>query len=268
MSDEPLLEPPDPLLVEHLAADREVPAFDPTRALRLEARLLASIDAGTPPMDEHPPAEVPPRAAAPAASSAATGTTLGAKLAVVTGLVGFALGGVAGWVGHSALTPAPHAPSQAPMRAVAVERDAGMSSQAASAPSTVAVAPVAPTPSSSNEAEPTTTVALRRDAGRANFADAVDAGAGRDDELADENALITRAQSALARGRASEAMAAVREHQRRFPGGRFGEEREALAVQALARMGQHEAASERADRFFARYPRSLLTRAVRAAVAP
>src|SRR5690606_1235049 len=67
----------------------------------------------------------------------------------------------------------------------------------------------------------------------------------RDEALADENALITQAQSALARGRASEALAALREHQRRFPSGRFVEEREAMTVQALARTGQTEQARAR-----------------------
>lgn len=88
----------------------------------------------------------------------------------------------------------------------------------------------------------------------------------RDEALADENALITQAQSALARGRAGEALTALRDHQRRFPSGRFVEEREAMTVQALARTGQTEQARARAERFYTRYPNSLLTRAVRAAV--
>ena len=90
--------------------------------------------------------------------------------------------------------------------------------------------------------------------------------ASRDRDLADENALVSRAQAALARGRTSEALAAAAEHQRRFPRGEFVEEREALAIQALARSGNTAAAAARAERFRARYPRSMLLRAVNAAV--
>ena len=93
-----------------------------------------------------------------------------------------------------------------------------------------------------------------------------EAGSGRDRDLADENALVSRAQAALARGRTSEALAATSEHQRRFPRGEFVEEREALAIQALARSGNLPAAMARAERFRARYPRSMLLRAVNAAV--
>jgi hypothetical protein len=93
-----------------------------------------------------------------------------------------------------------------------------------------------------------------------------EAGSGRDRDLADENALVSRAQAALARGRTSEALAATSEHQRRFPRGEFVEEREALAIQALARSGNLPAAMARAERFRTRYPRSMLLRAVNAAV--
>jgi hypothetical protein len=77
---------------------------------------------------------------------------------------------------------------------------------------------------------------------------------------------VSRAQAALARGRTSEALAATSEHQRRFPRGEFVEEREALAIQALARSGNLPAATARAERFRTRYPRSMLLRAVNAAV--
>ncbi|MBK7155436.1 MAG: hypothetical protein IPH72_27265 [Sandaracinaceae bacterium] len=73
------------------------------------------------------------------------------------------------------------------------------------------------------------------------------AGSGRDRDLADENALVPRAQAALARGRTSEALAATSEHQRRFAG-EFAEEREALAIQALACSGNLPAAMARAER--------------------
>lgn len=88
----------------------------------------------------------------------------------------------------------------------------------------------------------------------------------RDRGLASENALVSRAQAALARGRVGEALAAIAEHQRSYPRGQFVEEREALAVQALVRAGNLDAARARAERFRARYPRSMLRRAVDSAV--
>ena len=79
-------------------------------------------------------------------------------------------------------------------------------------------------------------------------------------------ALVARAQTALHRGLYASALSALDEHTRRFPRGELAEEREALAVQALARAGRGAEARRRAERFEARYPRSLLGPVVRAAV--
>lgn len=111
-------------------------------------------------------------------------------------------------------------------------------------------------------AEPRDAAVVVVDAGGESLA------SGRDRVLADENALVTRAQSALARGRAGEALEALSEHQRRFPGGQFVEEREAMTIQALVRLGRIDAARARAERFRARFPGSMLLRAVEAAVGP
>jgi hypothetical protein len=46
------------------------------------------------------------------------------------------------------------------------------------------------------------------------------------------------------------------DHARRFPRGVLGEEREALAIEALARAGQTAAAAERFVAFDASFPRS------------
>lgn len=88
-----------------------------------------------------------------------------------------------------------------------------------------------------------------------------------DEGLASEMALVARAQTALHRGLYESALGALDEHARRFPRGELTEEREALAVQALARAGRHDEARRRAERFEARHPRSLLVPVVRAAVA-
>ncbi len=78
--------------------------------------------------------------------------------------------------------------------------------------------------------------------------------------------LVARAQTALHRGLYDSALDALAEHARRFPRGEMAEEREALAVQALARAGRTEEARARAARFDARYPRSVLGPVVHAAI--
>jgi hypothetical protein len=77
--------------------------------------------------------------------------------------------------------------------------------------------------------------------------------------LAKERALVDRARAAIARGRPGDAQEAVDEHARDFPNGQLAEEREALAVQALAQAGRMREAAERAAAFRKRWPNSVLT---------
>ncbi|HEV8244797.1 MAG TPA: hypothetical protein VGP93_03480 [Polyangiaceae bacterium] len=58
------------------------------------------------------------------------------------------------------------------------------------------------------------------------------------DRLAQEVTLLSRATSALRAGRAAEALKALDEHQRRFPGGALSEERHAAKAQALCVLGR------------------------------
>lgn len=67
--------------------------------------------------------------------------------------------------------------------------------------------------------------------------------------------LLERAQDAL-RGRPAEALALSQEHARRFPRGMLGQEREVIAIEALAKLGRTDEARARADRFRARFPGS------------
>lgn len=79
-----------------------------------------------------------------------------------------------------------------------------------------------------------------------------------------ERALLMRAQVALTRALASDALAALSEHRSRYPRGQLTEEREALWVQALAASHDARAASA-AESFVARYPSSIFREAVEAA---
>lgn len=77
-------------------------------------------------------------------------------------------------------------------------------------------------------------------------------------DLAEEQRLVEAARQALRRGDAPTALATLDEHRQRFANGRLAEEREALAVRALARSGREDAAHARAEAFRRAYPRSLL----------
>jgi hypothetical protein len=79
----------------------------------------------------------------------------------------------------------------------------------------------------------------------------------------DEPQLIERARRALGTD-PRRALQLAQEHQRRFPGGALGVEREVIVLDALARTGQTSAALQRARAFEARYPKSIHLPRVRA----
>ncbi len=84
--------------------------------------------------------------------------------------------------------------------------------------------------------------------------------------LGAERSLLDVARSALARGEAVEALAAVDRHALDYPDGALVEEREALAIKSLVALGRRDEAVDRAARFERRFPNGLLLRAVRGAV--
>jgi hypothetical protein len=70
-----------------------------------------------------------------------------------------------------------------------------------------------------------------------------------------EPALLARAQDALGHDPGA-ALAATEAHRRRFPGGVLAQEREVIAIAALARLGRTAEAEAAARRFLSAYPRS------------
>jgi outer membrane protein assembly factor BamD (BamD/ComL family) len=54
----------------------------------------------------------------------------------------------------------------------------------------------------------------------------------------------------------SGALALTQEHARRFPSGTLSQEREVLAIEALARLGRTSEARRRLDAFRSRFPQS------------
>lgn len=79
--------------------------------------------------------------------------------------------------------------------------------------------------------------------------------------------LLRRAQAALGT-QPARALALTNEHERRFRGGALAEEREALAIEALRRLGRTQEAQRRTVLFQRRYPDSVHASRVRGSAAP
>lgn len=85
--------------------------------------------------------------------------------------------------------------------------------------------------------------------------------------LTRERAVLDPSRAALAAGEPSRALEQVKRHAREFPSGILSEEREAIAINALVGLGSYAQATKRAAAFRVRYPRSLMTHSVDAAMA-
>ena len=70
--------------------------------------------------------------------------------------------------------------------------------------------------------------------------------------------VLQPAQRAVARKDFASALAAISNHQRRFPSGRLAEEREALRVKALLGLGRAAEAERAGVAFGTRFPKSAL----------
>lgn len=80
----------------------------------------------------------------------------------------------------------------------------------------------------------------------------------KDPDLARERTLLDMARTALGRGDAAAALSAVDTHAREFQRSQLAEEREVLAVQALASAGRRDEATRRAAAFHRSFPKSAL----------
>lgn len=85
--------------------------------------------------------------------------------------------------------------------------------------------------------------------------------------LADESALLGKAKVAVSAGRNKDALAAIRDHASKFPGGELAEVRRALEVKVLCNLGRTGEARKAADRFLRRHRRSALAGQVRSSCA-
>lgn len=244
------LEPLDPKLHELLSRERGAYTEDSIARDAVLRRIQAAIVLA--PLATGGAASAVVTAASGAEKAAGTkagvAASLGWKGAALVAVVAFGGGVAVGEVHRSISDRAP--PSAVPSSPVTL---------------TPAVPPPVPTitPSDLPSAEPSAARAATPSA--TAFAPAARSPAGDPNE---ERALVDTARTALARGRSADALTAIDEHARRFPRGRLAEEREALAVQALALSGDRPGALTRAARFRRAFPNSIFGSSVDRAVQP
>jgi hypothetical protein len=83
------------------------------------------------------------------------------------------------------------------------------------------------------------------------------------DDFTEEVELMGRARAALGRNDASQALALLEEHAKKFPRGTLGPERDASRIMALCALGRTQQAKTHATKFMRKHPRSALTARVR-----
>lgn len=234
---------PAPLRAALLAAGDDLP---PAGKL---AELMAKLPRGSPPPGSPPPGSGAPAPVGPALPAAAASTS------VLPGiLVGAALGLVVSG-GLSWLLPEP-AESPPPARAEVIATAAPAATTAPAPPQTEEPAPRPEGATSPRKAGVERGAPLAApSAGDGAEAKAEPAPSASPEVGESELTLLRRAQSALASS-PSTALALATEHAARFPGGVFAQEREVLAISALAAMGRSGEARARASSLLSAHPTS------------
>lgn len=233
------------------------PASAASDSLR-ELLRTTSLDEPSPEQLRRLAARLEPQLAAP--PPAATKTVGLKTLASVTALVGL-LVGIGLWLARDDASPttaqrsarveiAPTVPTPASPVASTVPPAA----PAPAVPSTAAPEVIAPP--ASNTAPPERRSRPRVEASRPRVEVSSPAHDATDAVAEDELAILGRAQRALVGNDASAALSHAQRHAEMFPSGMMVEEREAIAIEALARLDRLADARVRFERFQASYPRS------------
>lgn len=237
----PDLEPLDSevgaLLAEAEPKDPKIPD-----ALRAQMRARIQTALSVPPNAPNAPNASHAPSAAPAASPAPMFPQIGRLGA---GAIGVALG-IAGTLGAVRMLEPPPQVREVP---VFVQPSAPPRPSEAPPPPAPSQVPTASASTPKPPAPPSATIR-----------------AAHDDALAAEGQLIDTARAALGRGDFAAALAAVDRHAEKFPQGRLREEREAIAIQALAGVGRMPAARARGEAFRKAYPSSVFLPLVSAAI--
>jgi len=240
------LEPLSSELDDLLQAERTRPSISEETRGRLYSRVAASVAV----------VGLVGAGAAAAHGSGAT-STIGSFLArkVTIGIASFFLGGLAGAGVHAYATRAPDVKDAKDAKVVAV--------QGPSAPAVVTAVSPSVAPTTTTEITPVVSVPA---VPSATAVAAVANSIGKPSTLKAEDDLLSVARTALKTGDAAGALVVVDDHAKRFPNGQLSQEREALAVQALAKSGRSDEARVRGDRFKKSFPGSLYLPVVEAAL--
>jgi hypothetical protein len=232
-----------------IAAEKACPDPAPEVQARVFAHVASTVGFVPAPVDVPSPPTMPGAPLAPVASSALV--RLAGRVSrrgIATFLVGAAVGGAAvetvDQVRGRHESPKPPAVVSVP-----------------SAPAIPMLPPVLePAPSLPPASEPLPPAA-RRPASVSPSASGA-----KDKRLEAERKLVEMARTALARGQAGSALAALRRHQHSYPKGELAEERDSLLVSALVATGNYAQAREQAIRFRRHHPRSLFAPVVDQAI--
>ena len=198
---------------------------------------------------------------------AAAGMSTLSKVAIAGALV---LGGVAAWIGLRSPDPEPvQAPTVGQASVEVQEQPRQLPPQPAivpEAPKPAAVVPLAPEEVPEEEVddadvviEPAAPHAKKHKTPRKK------AEPPSVEDVRAEASLVDRAKTNLS-GSPSKALELANQAKREFPNGMLVEEREAIAVQALAKLGRSEQAKQRGERFLSRFARGAHASAVRSAL--
>ncbi|APR83736.1 Hypothetical protein A7982_09085 [Minicystis rosea] len=229
------------------------------------AALLAKLPPppGGPPGDGGSSAGAAGKAAATGKAAVLTKATGAAGAAVGAGILKSALIGAGSAVAliatYSVVTPsAPEAPRPAIVAAPPVDdshvKDVPVAPRAEAQPAVTASSSPSAEPTSERRSEPRANVKAPASASAEPPPVAVD----RETMLREESRLLAEARAALRRGDPGGALAMLEQIRTKFPGGMLVQEREALAIEALARSGRKGEAAARADAFVKAYPSSPL----------
>lgn len=211
-------------------------------------------------------------------AAAATTTTATTTTAAVAGggllksiLIG-AISGVIAVTGYSALEPqsAPPKPPEAAIVAPVPTKDRPESAPpkgpSTTPPAGAEAPPANDRPSSPSSAQPSPAVSSSATADAPPATPPASTGASaapapgspeeRASRLREESELLNQARAALRGGDTAGTMRLLEDARRKFPGGALGQEREALAIEALAKSGARAEASARAAAFIEAHPNS------------
>lgn len=187
----------------------------------------------------------------PAKGTLATNATLGTARGIAGTKLFAALAAAA--IGGAALTYGLRPTSPAPSP-TAVRADVALSSMAGTPPSLSVIATATGTAPAAAPVAVLSAVPA-----------ATSAGVAAADPFRTEGDAMQATRNAFAAGDFARALTLAEQHARRYPGGAFVAEREAIAIRALAMSGRAAEARARADRFRRVFPKSVFRGAVDAA---